>query len=379
MTEIDVTFDSAGITLAGNLHLPEASVPGPRPAIVVGHPGSGVKEQAAGRYASKLADHGFVTLAFDAAYQGESAGEPRGLEDPAHRVEDLKAAVSHLTTRSEVDAARIGALGICASGGYALSATASDHRVKAVATVSGVDIARQFRLGADGAQDPAVFQSMLDAAAQARTATARGEKPDPLTLFPGTIEQARALGGEHGAEGFDYYRTERGQHPRSATFFDWTSIDKFATFDVFAAVPLIRQRPLLMIVGTRAVTAWMSIDAFQKAVGPKEIHWVVGASHVDLYDKEQYVGPAIDKLTQFFVENLGLNASANPRRSRCVPAPARSTEPGAAYLRAAQQVRTAHAPQAVRGRSRAPIPIPRSADQRSGSAKSCRGKCDPCG
>ncbi|MEV6770335.1 alpha/beta hydrolase [Nocardia sp. NPDC051030] len=304
MAKVNVTLDSAGITLAGHLYIPEQSADGPRPAIVVSHPASGVKEQAAGLYASNLAEKGFVTLTFDAAYQGESGGEPRGLEDPAHRVEDIKAAVSYLTTRPEVDAERIGALGICASGGYVLSATGSDHRVKAAATVSGVDVARLFRLGPDGAQDPAVFQGMLDAAAHARTVAARGEKPDTLPLFPETIEQARELGGEYGAEGFEYYCTPRGQHPRSAKAFDWTSIDKLAAFDAFAPVPLIGQRPLLFILGTRAITAWMGLEAFQKAVGPKKIHWIEGASHVALYDKEQYVGPAVEQLTDFFTESL---------------------------------------------------------------------------
>lgn len=190
----DVTFPSAGLKLAGHLYTPDDGAVGPRPAIVVSHPGSGVKEQAAGLYALRLAEQGFVTLAFDAAHQGESEGEPRGLEDPAHRVEDIKAAVSFLTTRDDVDADRVGALGICASGGYVLSATASDHRIKAVGTVSAVDIARQFRDGADGAQDPAVFQGMLAAAAAARTAEARGEGVQTFPLFPDTAEQARALG-----------------------------------------------------------------------------------------------------------------------------------------------------------------------------------------
>ncbi|CDR17731.1 alpha/beta hydrolase [Streptomyces iranensis] len=304
MAKTNITFDSAGIPLAGHLYVPDAPARGPRPAIVVGHPGSGVKEQAAGLYAQRLAERGFVTLAFDAAHQGESGGLPCGLEDPAHRVEDLKAAVSFLTTRGEADSERIGALGICASGGYVLPATASDHRIQAVATVSAVDIARQFRLGADGTQDPAVFQSMLAAAADARTTEARGEAPPVLTLFPDTAEQARALGGEHGAEGFAYYRTPRARHPRSAGFLTWTSVDKMAAFDAFSPIPLIGQRPLLVIVGARAVTSWMSVEAFQRAIGPKEIHWIDGASHVDLYDRKQYVDPAVEKLVGFFGEHL---------------------------------------------------------------------------
>lgn len=299
MNTTSVTFDSAGITLAGDLYIPD-DTGGGRPAIVVGHPGSGVKEQAAGLYARLLSGAGFVALTFDAAYQGESGGTPRGLEDPAQRLEDFKAAVTYLTTRPEVDAERIGALGICASGGYVLPAAAGDHRIKAVATVSAVDIARQFRLGADGTQDPKLFEGMLDSSARARTAAAHGEDPGNLVLFPDTIEQALQLGGEHGAEGFEYYRTARAEHPRSARFLDWTSVDKMASFDAFAAVPLIGQRPLLMVVGTRAVTSWMTVDAFQRAVGPKEIYWVDGASHVDLYDKEEYVGPALQRLSDFF-------------------------------------------------------------------------------
>jgi hypothetical protein len=300
----DVTFPGAGLRLAGHLYTPDDETTGPRPAIIVGHPGSGVKEQAAGLYAERLSREGFVTLAFDAAYQGESEGTPRGLEDPAHRVEDLKAAVSFLTNRDEVDPDRIGALGICASGGYVLPAAATDHRIKAVGTVSAVDIARQFRVGADGAQDPAVIQGMLDAAAAARTAEARGEGVQSFKLFPDTAEQARALGSQHGFEGFEYYCTDRAQHPRSAKFLPWSSIDHMAFFDAFRFVDLITPRPLLMIVGREAVTSWMSVEAFQNARGPKELHWIDAASHVDLYDKEPYVGAAVTKLTDFFGAHL---------------------------------------------------------------------------
>ncbi|MCU1687856.1 MAG: alpha/beta fold family hydrolase [Amycolatopsis sp.] len=300
----DVTFDSAGLAIAGHLYIPDDQASGPRPAIVVGHPGSGVKEQAAGLYARRLAEQGFVTLAFDAAYQGESEGEPRGLEDPAHRVEDLKAAVSFLSVRDGVDPERIGALGICASGGYVIPAAATDHRIKAVATVSGVDISRQFREGADGKQDPAVIQGMLDAAAAARTAEARGEGTQSFQLFPDTAAQARELGGQHAFEGFEYYCTDRAQHPRSTKFMPWRSIDLIAQFDAFRFIDLVTPRPLLMIAGTEAVTSWMSRDAFENAHEPKALHWIEGASHVDLYDKEDYVAPATAKLADFFQSTL---------------------------------------------------------------------------
>lgn len=300
----DVTFLSAGLKLAGHLYTPGGETPGvPRPAIVVGHPGSGVKEQAAGLYARRLAERGFVTLAFDAAHQGESEGEPRGLEDPGQRVEDLKAAVSFLSTLDEVDPGRIGALGVCASGGYALAATATDPRIRAVGTVSAVDISRQFRLGADGAQDPAVVEGMLAAASAARTAEARGADVQRFPLFPATEEEARA-GGPYVYEGWEYYCTPRAGHPRSAKSLTWTSVDRIAAFDAFASVALIAPRPVLLIVGRAAVTSWMSVEAFQKAYGPKELAWIEDASHVDLYDKDEYVTPAVEKLDGFFGAHL---------------------------------------------------------------------------
>lgn len=305
MTRTPVTFDSAGITLAAHLYLPEGAESGGFPALVVGHPGTGVKEQTSGLYAGQLAERGFVALAFDAAYQGESGGTPRGLEDPAQRVEDFKAAVSYLTTRAEVDASRIGLLGVCASGGYSLAATAGDRRVRAVATVSTAEPARQFRYGADGTQPPEVFQSLLDAAAQARSAAARGEDPGVMTMFPDTAEEAGALGGAHGVEGWEYYCSARGYHERSAKFLAWESIDRMALSDVFYAVPLIGPRPMLQILGERAVTAWMGLEAHRRATGPAEVYWMEGASHVDLYDKQEYIGPAVERLTKYFTENMG--------------------------------------------------------------------------
>jgi hypothetical protein len=196
----DVTFSSAGLRLAGHLYTPDDEFDGPRAAIVVSHPASGLKEQAAGLYAERLADAGFVTLTFDSAFQGESEGEPRGLEDPAHRVEDIKAGVSFLSVHDAVDTERIGALGICASGGYVIPASVTDHRVKAVATVSAADLGRQFREGGDGQQDRAVIRGMLDQAAAARTAEARGEPTGTFAIFPDSEETARAgLSSQNGA------------------------------------------------------------------------------------------------------------------------------------------------------------------------------------
>lgn len=307
---MDVTFDSAGITIAGHLFTPDGEPTEPRAAVVIGHPAGGVKEQAAGLYARHLAERGFVALAFDAAYQGESGGKPRGLEDPAQRVEDLKAAVSFLSTRTEVDADRIGALGICASGGYVIPASATDHRIKAGATVSGVDVGRSYREGPDGTQNPAVIQGLLDMAAQARTAEARGEGIGYFPIFPATAEQAHRLGGQHGLEGFDYYCTDRAQHPRSAKEFTWSSMGRIAAFEAFRFINLIAPRPLLMIVGTEAITRHMTTDAYAEAHQPKQLHWIDGASHVDLYDKAQYVDPAVEKLTEFFGAGLSKDTPA---------------------------------------------------------------------
>jgi uncharacterized protein len=300
----DVKFPtSGGIQLAANVYLPENKSASRLPAIVVSHPGSGVKEQASGLYARRLAELGFLTVAFDCAFQGESGGQPRGLEDPAQRVEDIKAAVSFLSIHNAVDPNRIGVLGICASGGYAISATATDHRINAVATVSGADIGRFFCCGPDGTQPYSVIQGMLDAAAKARTAEARGEGIGTFPLFPKSEAEARAR-GPHALEGWEYYCTPRAEHPRSMKAMTWNSVDKIASFDAFRFVDRISPRPLLVIVGSQAVTSWMARDAFIAAGNPKEVFWIEGASHNDLYDKDQYVSPAVSKLKSFFDASL---------------------------------------------------------------------------
>jgi fermentation-respiration switch protein FrsA (DUF1100 family) len=300
----DVAFLSGGFRLAGHVYRPAGEVLGKYPAIIVGHPASGVKEQVAGLYARSLAEQGFITLAFDTATQGESEGLPRGVEDASRRVEEFKNAVSFLTTHPDVDHERIGVLGICASGGYVISAAATDHRIKAVATVSGVDLGTWYRVGADGKQDPAVFQSMLDAAAVARTAEARGEAPRMLSTRPASEEAARA-GGPMDLDGWQYYCTSNGRHPRQADSLTWSSIDLAGWTDGFRFVDLIAPRALLMILGTKAVTRWMGENALKNANAFQELFWIEGASHVDLYYRREYVDPAIAKLTEFFRDNLG--------------------------------------------------------------------------
>ncbi|MCW2876816.1 MAG: hypothetical protein JWQ95_916, partial [Sphaerisporangium sp.] len=295
----DVTFPSAGLKLAGHLYTPDDETGGRSPGIVVGHPMSGVKEQTAGIYAERLAREGFVTLAFDAAYQGESEGEPRLLEDPFHRAEDIKAAVTFLSLRDEVDAERIGALGICASGGYVTPAAATDHRIKAVATVSAVDTGSLFREGLGREQSPEVLQGMLDAAGVARIKEAQGSPPRLQQIHPDTEEEARNL-GQHTYDGWEYYRTPRGHHPRSENWFVFRSIDLIAQFSAFDMIHLISPRPLLMIAGTEAATAYLSREAIEKAHEPKELFWIDGATHVDLYDKEEYLPTPVAKLADFF-------------------------------------------------------------------------------
>ena len=305
ITKRDVHFLSNKMKLAAHLYLPSNidTSKDSLPAIVVGHPGTAVKEQTAGLYARLLAEKGFIALAFDAAYQGESEGFPRGLEDPAQRVEDIKAAVSYLSALNFVNPDRIGVLGICASGGYGIAAATTDHRVKAIATVSAADIGRQFRNGSDGTQDLVIIKNMLNYAAAARTAEAKGEAPTSFPIFPETEEQAKAM-GLHVYEGWKYYCTAPYEHPHSAKTFTWNSVDRIAGFDAFSFVDMIAPRPLLMIVGSYAITKCITDEAITCAQNPTELFVIEGATHVDLYYKNVFVKPAVDKLESFFATNL---------------------------------------------------------------------------
>ncbi|CAO3637250.1 unnamed protein product [Cunninghamella blakesleeana] len=300
-----VSFDSQGIKLAGNLYLPENSESKKHAAIVIAHPFSGVKEQTVGLYAEKLSKLGFITLTFDAAYQGESEGTPRFLEDPYQRVEDIKSAVTYLSTLPEVDAERIGALGICASGGYVPNAAQTDVRIKAAAGVSSACLGRILAEGLNGSNTPEALQQALLDAGKERICEAKGGEPNLSPVIPEDPAVRDTLPDRSlFKEAYDYYRTPRAQHPNAPNKFLSRSIDKLAQYSSFEHIELISPRAVLFIAGSDADTKYFSDQAFEKAKEPKELYIVDGASHFDLYDLPQYVDPAVTKLDSFFTQYL---------------------------------------------------------------------------
>jgi uncharacterized protein len=293
----DITFDSTNLKLAGQVYTPEGLQPGTRlPALVIGHPVTGVKEQGPALYAQRLVASGLVVLTFDAAYQGASEGTPHGLEEPFQRAEDFRNAVTYLTTRDDVDPERIGAIGICGAGGYVPYAAQTDHRLKAVATVSAVNITSFFR-----DPDPAGFQQLVEQSGALRTAEALGEP----ALLLGALPDELPAGAPQGLrEFFDYYKTPRGSHPRSTNQWVARSADRLAQFDAFAEIARIAPRPLVMIAGTAAETRPFSVGAIAAAGENAELFEIDGATHVDLYDRDPYVAQAVTKLQAFFAEHL---------------------------------------------------------------------------
>jgi fermentation-respiration switch protein FrsA (DUF1100 family) len=302
-----ITFKSGNIDLAAIIHRPDQLDPNSKlPALVCVHPGSSVKEQTSGLYARKMADNGYVALSFDASFQGESGGEPRYAENPAARVEDIRSAVDFLMTLDYVDESRVGILGICAGGGYAVNASLTERRIKAVGTVVPINIGAAFR-GSGGAEGSAI--KMLEAIGEQRTREARGAEPLVINWIPNSQEERERAGidGLDITEAIDYYRTPRGQRPTSPNLLLYTSLGSVLGFDAFHLVDELLTQPLQVIVGSR-VGEFRSYEfgkeLFAKAAGEKDMHVIAGASHYDLYDRPKYVELAVQKLRAFYDAHL---------------------------------------------------------------------------
>ena len=289
-----------GFELAGDLYLPIDFTAAKRyPAIVVSHPGGGVKEQTAGTYAKRLAEAGYVTLAFDAAYQGQSGGEPRNIDDPHLRVEDISSAIDYLLTVPFVDDRLIAALGICAGGGATMQASCLDRRIRAVAGISIFDVG-----GATREMGKEKLLAFLEKVSAQKTAEAHG---DPLLLspiIPDTKAELPPDAPTYLVQAVDYYRTPRAWHPRSTNRAVFSLLDRSVNFFPFQLMGTLLTQPLLIISGDQSDTIKYSQEAYDAACGPKELFLVKGAGHVDMYDKEPYVSEAVVKLASFFAENL---------------------------------------------------------------------------
>ncbi|MDQ1857032.1 alpha/beta hydrolase [Chryseobacterium sp. WLY505] len=290
------------ITLSAIVNFPEGFDENKKyPVIVVSHPGGGVKEQASGLYAKKLAENGWLTIAYDASYQGESTGEPRQLENPYIRTEDISAVIDYLTTISYVDAERIGAMGICAGAGYTANAAINDHRIKAVGMVSAVNIGSMFRNGWENNVKDADAMPYLIAGADARTQDAK-EGLQTMPLAPMKEEDAP---NEELREAWEYYHTDRCQYPTAPGWATLRSLTQIITYDAYNKAEAFFTQPLLAIVGSVAGSAWMSDDLLKiAATSDKKKYIIEGANHMSLYDRENNVNEAVAQLAAFFSEKL---------------------------------------------------------------------------
>ncbi len=291
------------IDMVGDLYFPANYSPAKKyAAIIVGHPFGGVKEQTSGLHARKLAEIGYVTLAFDASYYGESGGYPRRMESPEVRVDDFSAAVDFLTNHPAVEADKIGVIGICGGGCYSVSATQIDHRIKALATISMYDMGRARRQGIGDTQTYQQRMSILDEIGRQRTAEYDGAARKDIRALPEKVDENTP---KFAIDFLDYYdNPKRGQHPNSTGYYSYTSLAPMMNFFPFTQIETISPRPLLFIVGENAVSKYFSEDAYEKAAEPKELFVVPGATHVDLYDQPEYLKITLPKLDTFFKQYL---------------------------------------------------------------------------
>lgn len=299
-----VTYRLNGISIAANIYTPSNYDPDERfPALVVAHPNGGVKEQVAGLYAQRLAEHGYIAIAADAAYQGASGGLPRNVDTPANRIEDIHGMADFLTQYEGVDAERLGLLGICGGGGYGLHAAQTDQRFKAVATLSMFNSGRVRRNGFLDSE-LSTIQERLQSATEARAQEAAGGEVIYAADQQLTDEQISELPFELYREGFTYYGKTHA-HPNSTFRYTMSSLLSLMRFDAASNMDLINQ-PLLMIAGSAADTLYMTREAFGKAANTenRELFLIEGASHIETYWKPEYVDEAANKMVKFYGEYL---------------------------------------------------------------------------
>jgi fermentation-respiration switch protein FrsA (DUF1100 family) len=321
-----VTFTNRyGITLAADVYLPKNRAGGRLPALAISGPFGAVKEQASGLYAQTMAGRGFVTLAFDPSYTGESSGEPRNTASPDINTEDFSAAVDFLGLHPSVDRNRIGVLGICGLSGMALTAATSDSRIRAVATVSMYDMSRSMSRSHRDSYTKEQRHAVIEYLSQQRWADAEAgrhavglhEVPfdDQGHVVTGNRILPETLPGNPDpvlAAFFDYYRTPRGFHARSInSTAAWTATTpmSFFSFPMYANIDMISPRPILLVAGEKAHSRYYSEDVYTIASEPKQLLIVPGADHVDLYDRMNVI--PWDALTGFFTKHLAARAASS--------------------------------------------------------------------
>ncbi|WP_347549078.1 alpha/beta hydrolase [Pseudalkalibacillus hwajinpoensis] len=302
-----VSFENQyNMEVAGNVFIPkDLNKNKKHPAIIVGHPMGAVKEQSANLYAQKMAERGFVTLSLDLSFWGESEGQPRNAVSPDIYAEDFSAAVDYLDTQDFVDRERIGVLGICGSGSFAISAAKIDPRMKAIATVSMYNMGAVNRNGLNHSQTLEQRKEIIAEAAEQRYVEFTGGE---TKYTGGTVHELTENTNPIQREFYDFYRTPRGEYtsegssPELTTHPTLTSNVKFMNFYPFEDMETISPRPMLFITGDQAHSIEFSQDAYKRAAEPKELYIVPGAGHVDLYDRVNLI--PFDKLESFFKENL---------------------------------------------------------------------------
>lgn len=302
-----VTFKNQyKMNIAGNLYLPKDMDKSKKhAAIIVGHPVGEVKEQSADLYAVKMAERGFVTMSVDLAFWGGSDGQPRNAVAPELYAETFSAAVDYLGTGPFADREKIGAIGICGSGSFAISAAKIDPRLKAVATISMYDMGAANRNGLNHSLTLAQRKQIIADAAEQRYVEFQG---GATKYTSGTVHEITEKSNPIEREFYDFYRTPRGEFtpagssPLLTTHPTLSSNTKFMNFYPFNDIETISPRPLLFITGDQAHSKEFSEDAYKRAAEPKELYYVAGAGHVDLYDRVELI--PFDKLESFFKANL---------------------------------------------------------------------------